>query len=262
MDNPFAHDYREPEADRDIETAVSELEQGWASKGPVYHDVDQGSDEWHALRCGLITASETKLLLTEKTLKAANNDKVRAHLYELTAQRITKYTEPQYISDDMMRGHEDEVEARIKYSEQYAPVEECGFVTNDRFGFTLGYSPDGRVVGTNGGIECKSRRQKYQVQTVIEHYTNSTIPAEYLMQCQTGMMVAEWDWLDFISYSGGLPMTVIRVHPDDEIQAAIKDACAEAEAKISQMIVTYDRAVASMQPFIPTERREAEEIII
>lgn len=242
----------------DIEEAVRTLEKGWG-KGPVYHDVEQGSDEWHILRCGLITASEVKLLLTP-TLKVADNDKTRSHLYELAAQRITRYTEPQYISDDMLRGQLDEVEARNHYAEKIAPVEQCGFVTNNRWGFTLGYSPDGRVVGTNGGIECKSRRQKYQVQTVIEHYTNSTIPADYLLQHQTGLMVAEWDWIDFISYSGGLPMAIIRVWPDETIQKAIEEACAAAEARISQMMATYEGAVASMSPLILTERKIEQEM--
>lgn len=256
MDNPFDPDYRAPEPD--IEQAVTALEKGW-HKGPVIHDVEQGSDEWHALRCGLITASEMKLLLTP-TLKVADNDKTRAHLYELLAQRITKYTEPQYISDDMLRGQEDELYARQYYHEKIAPVEEVGFVTNDRWGYTLGYSPDGRVIGTNGGIEIKSRRQKYQVQTVIENYTNSTIPADYLMQHQTGLMVAEWDWIDFISYSGGLPLAVIRVWPDEAIQKAIEEAAAAAEAKISQMMATYESAIASMSPLIITERRIEQEM--
>ena len=47
----------------------------------TYHrGIIQGSDDWHALRCGLITASEVKLLLTP-TLRRANNDKSRAHVW-------------------------------------------------------------------------------------------------------------------------------------------------------------------------------------
>lgn len=89
-----------------------------------YHDdLIQGSDEWHAARCGLITASEMRLLLTP-TLKIANNDKTRAHVYEIAAQRITGYTEPSYIGDDMLRGWEDEITARDLYSQHRAEVTE------------------------------------------------------------------------------------------------------------------------------------------
>ena len=87
-----------------------------------YHfDIEQGSEEWHAMRCGILTASEMKFIVTP-TLKPASNDKERAHLFELLGQRITQHTEPRYISDDMLRGHEDEIEARIRYAENFAPV--------------------------------------------------------------------------------------------------------------------------------------------
>ena len=139
----------------------------------TYHrDLIQGSDAWHKARCGLITGSEVKLLLTP-TLKQANNDKSRAHLWELAAQRISNYVEPSYIGDDMLRGHEEEFYARQLYAEHHAPVEECGFVTNDEWGFTLGCSPDG-LVGDDGMIECKSRRQKYQIQTIVENWRSGT----------------------------------------------------------------------------------------
>src|SRR5690606_996858 len=71
-----------------------------------HNDLVQGSDEWHQARCGLLTASEIDRILTPK-LKIADNAKTRAHLWELAAQRISEYVEPQYISDAMLRGHED-----------------------------------------------------------------------------------------------------------------------------------------------------------
>ena len=230
-------------------------------RGPRFHpDVVQGSEEWHALRCGLLTASEMKLILTP-TLKVANNDKEKTHLYELLAQRITGHVEPHYVGDDMLRGHEDEVEARIIYAEQYAPVTDVGFITNDRFGFTLGYSPDG-LVGADGQIECKSRRQKYQVQTIVEHVGEGTIPVEYALQCQTGLMVSEREWCDLVSYSGGLHMATIRVFPDPVIQEAILDAAAKFEARLAEKLATYHRALASDARLIPTERKTYEEITL
>ena len=70
-----------------------------------YHaDFDQGSVDWLNARLGLLTASEVKLILTP-TLKLANNDKTRQHVWEIAAQRITRYVEPHYVSDDMLRGH-------------------------------------------------------------------------------------------------------------------------------------------------------------
>lgn len=222
---------------------------------------EQGSEQWLAARCGLLTASEVKLILNpppkeETRVKkdgtpykqrewnvVADDDSCRKHLYELAAQRITNFVEPIYQSADMIRGHNDEVEARAKYAEHIAPVTEVGFISNDRWGFTLGYSPDG-LVGADGAIECKSRKQKYQVQTVVEHAMTGAIPAEFVMQHQAGMLVAELQWIDFVSYSEKLPMSVIRVHPDEVIQAAILEAAAAAEERITAIIKTYQEQFA------------------
>jgi hypothetical protein len=222
------------------------------------HAVDQGSAEWHALRCGVITASEVRLLMTP-TLKPANNDKSRAHSYELLAQRITQYVEPHYISDDMLRGHEDESRARLLYAQRFAPVQEVGFATRAfASGLIIGYSPDG-FVGSEGQIECKSRRQKYQVETVIG--AANGIPEEYLLQVYTGLLVTGRAWCDYVSYSGGLPMAVIRVTADPAIQDAILTACEAVEAKLQALRSEYDSAIAARN-WPATERTPADTVSI
>lgn len=223
----------------------------------IHRDYIQGSDEWLAARCGLLTASEMSLIVTPATLKVANNDKSRAHLFELLAQRITNYVEPAYISDDMLRGIEDEVLAQNLYNEHFAPVERVGFVTNDEWGFTLGCSPDG-LIGDDGGIEIKSRRQKFQVGTIIDN----EVPDEFAIQIQTTLLVTRRKWWDFISYSGGLPMIPIRVYPDAAIQGAIIDAAAAFETKLAEKLVTYRAALATNKRLIPTERRIEQEMFI
>ena len=229
-------------------------------RGVVLHDaVIQGSEEWHQMRCGLLTGSEFGLILTP-TLKIAANAKERAHLWEIAAQRISQYVEPSYVGDAMLRGKDDEIEARNLYAKHFAPVQEVGFVTNDKWGFTLGCSPDG-MVGVEGLIESKSRVQKYQIQTIVEHYETGAIPAEYMLQVQGEMLVCERQWCVFISYSGGLPMAVIRVHPSPEVQDAIVQAAAKFEARINEVIADYHAALKAEPKFIPTERRIEEEMV-
>lgn len=223
----------------------------------VHNDLIQGSEAWHAARCGLLTASEVKLILTP-TMKVADNTKTRAHVWELAAQRITQYVEPTYIGDAMLRGHEDEILARALYSERYAPVDEAGFVTNDKWGFTLGCSPDG-LVGTDGMIECKSRCQKYQIQTIVEEYRDGAIPEDYVLQVQTAMLVTGREWCDFISYSGGLPMAVIRVAADPVMQAAIIEAAAKFEARVNEAITDFHAAIA-VRGYPATERHILQEM--
>jgi len=223
-----------------------------------YRDLIQGSEEWHAARCGLLTASEMKLIVTP-TLKAASNDKERAHLYELLAQRITKYVEPRYVSDDMLRGQDDELLAVELYEKTYGPVERVGFVTNDKWGFTIGYSPDG-LVGDDGQIEGKSRRQKYQIQTIVECVYFDQIDADFVIQVQTGLMVTERKWCDLVSYCGGLPMATVRVFPDEKIQAAIRMAAAAFEARLESAKERFYAVTGSEARLIPTERKIYEEM--
>jgi len=222
---------------------------------PVYHrDLIQGSDEWHEQRRGILTASEMSLILTPK-LKAASNDKERMHVFELSAQRISEYVEPSYVGDNMLRGWDDEIEARNLYSQHHAPVTEVGFITCDRWGFTIGYSPDG-LVGDDGLIECKSRKQKFQIQTIA----TDEVPEEYVLQLQTGLLVTGRAWIDFISYSGGLPLFVKRVFPDAVMQAAIVAAATAFEQRVAERVAEYRATLAAMPKLIPTERKIIQEM--
>lgn len=218
-----------------------------------YHpNLIQGSEEWHQARCGMLTASEFDRILTP-TLKIASNEKERLHIWELAAQRISQHVEPQYVSHDMLRGHEDEIEARELYAQHWASVKECGFVTNDRWGFTLGCSPDG-LVGDDGLIEVKSRCQKYQIQTICEHFDSGAVPAEFVLQVQGELLVTERAWCDLITYSGGLPMVPMRVHADEDVHAAIVAAASKAEERIAAIIATYGAALEKLD-YVPTDRR-------
>lgn len=222
----------------------------------TYHtELIQGTDEWLEARRGILTASEMKLILTPSR-KVAKNDKTRAHVFEIAAQRITGYTEPTYIGDDMLRGMEDEITARDLYAATFEPVIEAGFVTNDRWGFTIGYSPDG-LVGDDGLIEIKSRRQRFQAETIIA----MEIPDEHILQLQTGLLVTGRAWIDYISYSGGMPMVCIRMTPNEAIQAAIIEAASEFEAAVSAAQFSYRaNSMAHAKRMVPTERRIEQEM--
>lgn len=225
----------------------------------TYHkELVQGSEEWLAARCGLLTASEMHLIVTP-TLKAASNEKERSHLYELLAQRITGYVEPRYVSDDMLRGMDDEITARAMYAKAYHPVKECGFITNDKWGFTIGYSPDA-LVGDDGVVECKSRSQKWQIRTLVDYASADSIDPDFMIQVQTGLMVSERKWCDLVSYCGGLPMATVRVYPDEKVQTAILEAATGFEKRITEKQTVFESVMASDKRLIPTERKIIQEI--
>jgi len=232
-----------------------------------YHpEIEQGSDEWLAVRCGILTASNVKHIVSKKTdkktgevtFKIPDDDKMWSHVYELAAQRVNNFVEPTFIGHDMMRGHEDEIYACIEYEKHYSALERCGFITNDKYGFKIGYSPDA-LVGHDGLIECKSRRQKFQFETISEY----KVPDEYVLQLQTGLLVSERKWIDFVSYSGGMMMMTLRVFPDKAIQDAIVEASIAFNEKMQKAISQYQERLANKDArFIATERRIYEEMTI
>jgi len=213
-----------------------------------YHRLTQGSEEWHDLRRGLITASTMNLILTP-TLKLAANNTTRTLLYELAAQRITGKTEIGFVSYDMERGKLAEVDAREVYSKNIADVSECGFVvTETTEGATVGYSPDG-LVGMDGQIEIKSRLPKYQVKTIVEHMAagvkaDTVIPPEFMLQVQAGLFVTGRIWCDFVTHSNGFNMAVIRCHPLHDYQEAIAKAVTAAEEQIQRIVREYQAITA------------------
>jgi len=218
----------------------------------VYEELEQGSDEWLALRCGTLTAGSTKLIMTP-TGKPASNDKERAHMWELAAQRITGYIEPSFLGDEMIRGLEDEITVREIYAARFGPVVQVGHVTNDGFGFTMGYSPDG-LIGDDGMIEIKSRRQRFHAELLI----TGIVPDEFIPQMQAGMMITGRKWCDFCCFCGGMPFTPIRVYADPVYQENVLNIATAFEARLQAAVQQYHDRMALLDgtgQLIQTERR-------
>ena len=207
----------------------------------IYEDLEQGTDEWLAARCGIATASVVGQLITPKTVKPAANDTSRALVMTLVAERITGYVEPIQPNRDMERGTLSEPFARDIYAEHYEPVTELGFMVRDFGTYRIGYSPDG-LVGDDGLIEIKSPRQKKHLSTILDN----AVPLEYMAQCQAGLLVSGRKWLDFISYNGGMPLWKTRVLPDERWQNAILEAVSGLEDAAAKMIETYHHATAGL----------------
>jgi hypothetical protein len=206
-----------------------------------FPELIQGSDEWFAVRRGIVTASVVGQLITTKTIKPAANDYSRGLTALLVAERITGWTEFVYSNAAMERGTMDEPIARGVYSEHYAPAVETGFMIRDDWGWKLGYSPDG-LVGSDGLIEVKSRAPKKHLATILA----DEVPPENMAQIQCGLLVSGRDWCDYVSYCGGMPMWVKRVTRDDRWTDAIVDAVTAFEETAAQMVDTYLERVAGL----------------
>src|SRR4051812_12123088 len=70
------------------------------------------------------TLHGTRIVPTDAppVIQPAANDTSRGLTMTLIAERITGWTDPVFVSDDMWRGTLDEPVARAKYAEHHAPV--------------------------------------------------------------------------------------------------------------------------------------------
>lgn len=246
----------------------------------LFPALEQRSEEWYDQRRGIVTASvigslisvgkqtaadfdcpkcdapaanpcigtrgaEIKTLHPERAehartngrlvIEPASNTDSQSLTMHLAAERITGYTEPTFVSDDMWRGIEDEPRARDFYAEHYAPVTQVGFMVEDQWGFKLGFSPDG-LVGDEGLIEVKSRRQRNQLKTILA----DTVPSEHMAQLQAGLLVSGRQWVDYISWSGGMKFWRKRIYPQQVWFDAIVSAVARFESNAAEIIRLHD----------------------
>lgn len=182
-------------------------------------------------------------------IEPASNPESRSLTALLVAERITGWTDPTFVSDDMWRGIDDEPKARATYAEHHAPVTEVGFMVRDDWGFRIGYSPDG-LVGDDGLIEVKSRRAKAHVGTILAGHP----PIETMAQLQCALLVSGRDWIDYVSYCGGMALWVKRVFPQQKWFDAIVGAVRAMEENAAEMMRLYGEAVEGL----PLTERERE----
>ena len=212
----------------------------------VYPQIEQRSDAWYDQRRGMVTASAVGQLLTG-TLRVADNDSSRGLTAMLVAERISGWTEDTWMSADMRRGVEHEPYAVEAYEQRTgSKVETCGFMALEGDGWTLGYSPDG-LVDDDGLIEIKCPRAKTHLQTVIR----DAVPDYYMAQCQAGLLVSGRQWIDWVSFVGGLPLFIKRVTPVRIWQDALVEAVKAFELNAELLTSNY-RLATQGQP--PTDR--------
>jgi hypothetical protein len=200
-----------------------------------YPDIVQRSDEWQALRRGIVTSTVVGRLITPTKLAAAKNEAARNVVAAIVAERITGRSDDDgAVSWDMLRGIEHELYARESYSTHHAPVREMGFMARDDWGFSIGWSPDG-LVGDDGCIEIKCPRAKGHLATIVA----DEVPAEHTAQIQTALLVSGRAWCDYVSFYGGLPLYRKRVLPDPRWREAIVAAVTAFEEQAEQLAAAY-----------------------
>lgn len=197
------------------------------------HHVEQGTQEWRDLRCGIPTASCFDRILTPTGKPSAQ---AVPYMHELLAERIMGHEADSYESAWMSRGKELEDEA-IRYYEMLTDTttDPGGFVTADDG--RAGCSPDRLVYATGehdrpiGGLEIKCPKPG----THIGYLLNGThAERTYRHQSQGCMWICGLEWWDILSYHPELPPALVRVEVDlewrDAFEPLIADFLADLDA--------------------------------
>lgn len=209
----------------------------------TYHDVEQRSDAWYALRLGRLTASRAAdMMATIKSGEAAARRNLRV---QLMLERITNRShERAYQSGPMLDGIEREPIAIAHYEATTATlVQPIGFVSHDVH--MAGCSPDG-FVGDFGLVSIKCPTPAIH----LEYLETGEVPTDYLRQVVHEFWLTGRLWCDWVSYQPDFPEAlrakVVRVLRDD---AAVKDYerkalafLAEVELKVQSVRTMADVA--------------------
>jgi predicted phage-related endonuclease len=191
----------------------------------IIHDIEQGTDEWFAVRRGKITASRfADVLAKGKGLTRMS------YMRELAAEIITgesggfegnKWTE---------RGTELEPLARQAYA-NYSEntVFPVGFCEHDTL--SAGCSPDG-FVAENGGLEMKCPKPA----THIEYLEAGVIPPAYVAQVQGNLWITGRGWWDFISFCPGMRLLCVRVERDEEYISNLEKEVVRFESELNELV--------------------------
>jgi putative phage-type endonuclease len=171
-------------------------------------NIEQQSEAWHEARCGRVTGTRFKNLVSKDT-----TDSYRDLVTNIACEIITNKQEETYSNSDMERGIELEPIARKEYEILFdTDVKTIGFLIPDedhKYHEWIGISPDG-VLSDNGLLEIKCPKMK----THFEYIERNELPSEYRYQVQGQLFVSGFSYCDFMSFVPNMKPFVIRVYPD------------------------------------------------
>jgi hypothetical protein len=158
------------------------------------HEVEQGTEPWHAIRDGKYTGSNA--------IKLLRYGAIGYSLTEATGFGGNFYTKRGHILEDEAIELYEAINGRS--------VSRPGFITNDRF-LSCGYSPDG-IDGllADGLIAEGSTLLEVKCFNAKKHMSilNGDIPPTILAQIHFGMMIAELKTAKLVIYNPDLEADV------------------------------------------------------
>lgn len=176
----------------------------------IFHDIEQNTEAWQALRLGKATASSFGCFMANEG--KAFGEPAKKYALQIALERINGVKkENGFTNEHMERGHEQEPVSRMLYEQEYfVDVQNGGFFDGGEYGD----SPDG-LVGTDGVLEIKS---------VIDttHYATmkrGSFDPAYKWQLVGHLECTGRKWVDFASFCSDFPeekqLLVYRTYADE-----------------------------------------------
>jgi putative phage-type endonuclease len=161
-------------------------------------DIEQGTDEWFAIRCGKVTASRiADIIATTKSGYSASRANYEA---QLICEILTGKPAESFTNAAMTWGTETEPLARAQYELKTGNmVNQIGFVVHPIIE-QAGASPDG-LIDEDGCIEIKCPNTSTHLDTLL----SQKVPSKYITQMTWQMVCTGRKWCDFVSYDPRLP---------------------------------------------------------
>lgn len=212
--------------------------------------LEQGSEEWKAVRLGKTTASRiTDVIAKTRTGWAASRANYMA---ELLVERLTGIPYEGYTNGAMQRGTATEPEARMEYQLKTGyDVEQVGFVPHPTIAMA-GCSPDG-LISMAGLVEIKCPNSATHIETILGRPPQ--VPGKYQHQIQFQLACTGRQWCDFVSYDPRLPecmrLFVRRIQRDNHQIAYLETSARDFLAELGDKIANLEEI------FGPIEKRNA-----
>ena len=156
----------------------------------------QRSEDWHAQRCGKVTASRIK----DMGAKPTKGKQYNALTLTILSERITGVQEESKPTAPMQWGIDQEAYAITAYENETGSfVLDVGLIDHPTIEMS-GASPDG-LVNKKGQLEIKCPATTTHLNTILAQ----EIPAEHIPQITWQLACTQREWCDFVSYDPRLP---------------------------------------------------------
>lgn len=233
---------------------------------PIFHPVQQNTEQWQNLRGMVPTASEMHRIVCSEygsiykcsrcehvyanarkwcdqcSRREATVERVavvrpsasqNGYMYRLIAASFGYQPDEAVPNKFMENGHLNEASAVAEYEFMTGrDTQQVGFVTTDDG--LIGASPD-RLVGDDGLLECKCPSEWVH----IRHMVENDLESDHRVQIQGQLLVTGRQWVDAISWCKGFPSVIIRVERDEEFISGMNDLLVE-------FITKYQRTRAEL----------------